>query len=403
MVRRRYLTEEYVDNAVPPTTGELWIADTGIKGFGLRLWSARRGGQKAYAMRITSAAGKNVRKTYKIWDSWVVASAIRASRPIPSLGVLLYDAREWAKTEIRQAKDPGSRKRLDGQYRDNSRKIRSITLGDAAVRLLSNMRRRGLTESYVDQLQKLFLKHIPQKLQQTQLGRVRPKAVAKALPAKPVPSYNAMVLRSFISQIFIKASRSHGPFIGFPRSLSDELWPEWRKVRDVKFPELRDLRPQDYQKLFLSLEKEKRWQQALAIRLYFKFRLSLQVLLAGRWAHIISDRWYPYGPDERKYWTSYAERLDEEAIALLDRVRTLVERDFGRSLYFFPSPERSGRHIASVQRVWLDILERNGLRYYPLREFGLSYRDLNQPTHYRWLLEYYGPTFDRMENGAKFP
>jgi len=263
------------------------------------------------------------------------------------------------------------------------------------------MRSRDLSERYVDQLEKLFFKHIPLKLQNAPLGQVPAKAVAKALAAKEVPSYNAMALRSFVSQIFLKASHSHAPFIAFPDKLSEELWPEWERVRDVKYPELRELKPRDYRKIFQLLEKHQRWHQALAIRLYFKFRIPLQTLFTGRWAQIIDAQWYPYGPDERKHWTAYAEKLDEEAIALLDRVNALVKADFGSSIYFFPSPENRSRHITTVQRVWREVLERAGLRYYPLGEFARSYREPNRPTHYRWVLEYYGPTFAKMENVAE--
>jgi hypothetical protein len=48
---RRLLTAEYVDGVERPPTGELWIADTEIRGFGLRVWTGEGGDFKAFAIR----------------------------------------------------------------------------------------------------------------------------------------------------------------------------------------------------------------------------------------------------------------------------------------------------------------------------------------------------------------
>jgi hypothetical protein len=401
MVTRRHLTSDYVDETVPPAKGEKWIADTEIRGFGLRAWATKSGGRKSFALRITSANGANVRRTYDVWDSWVVRSETSAGNPVPALGRLLEDARRWARREKVRLKDPDQKRRQAAQYNSANKKIRAVKFGIAAERLLSNMRLHGLSERYVDRLDKLFSTYIPKKQKDLRLDKIRPKTIAKILASESIPPHSAMTLRSFISQTFLKASRYHGPFIAFPDELAKELWPQWEKARDVRFPELRDLRPEDYKKLFDVIESDNRWQQAIAIRLYFKFRVSQRVLLKARWAHVIGGSWYPYGPHERKHWTAYEERLDDESLRLLTRLNALVTENFGRSVYFFPSAEKMNAPVATVQTVWRNALENAGLRYYPLREFSRSYRELNRPSNYRWVLEYYGPTFSQMENWAK--
>src|ERR1700744_6452657 len=94
------LTAESVDSLEPPLSGERWIADSQVKGFGLRLWSNRSGGSKAFAIRVSNKDGMVIRRTYDLAQS----SAFRHSalRNVPSyrLGDSLGDARAWAKDEI---------------------------------------------------------------------------------------------------------------------------------------------------------------------------------------------------------------------------------------------------------------------------------------------------------------
>jgi hypothetical protein len=70
MVERRRLTPEFVHSVTPPERGERWIADTKLKGFGLRLWATRSGGNKAFAVRVLNANGHSIRKTFNLTGQW---------------------------------------------------------------------------------------------------------------------------------------------------------------------------------------------------------------------------------------------------------------------------------------------------------------------------------------------
>jgi hypothetical protein len=153
MVTRRYLTKTIVDEAALPNKGEVWIADTGTKGLGLRLWASSRGGGKAFALRVSDKAGKSVRLAYDHTKSWQYGFYGYEQ----TLGDFVDEARNWARDEIRQIKGYPSPKQLSRvQHRRIRTKIRKITLARAAEHVLYGMRLRGLSESYIDRLDKLF-------------------------------------------------------------------------------------------------------------------------------------------------------------------------------------------------------------------------------------------------------
>src|SRR5579859_3174628 len=106
MVSRATLTPRLVFEAKAPATGELWIADVKIRGFGLRIWSTSSGGQKAFAIRTSNSDGKIVRKTFDTDAAWQTrfdfANSNREDRF--GLGEYLEDARDWARDEIDRIK-----------------------------------------------------------------------------------------------------------------------------------------------------------------------------------------------------------------------------------------------------------------------------------------------------------
>src|SRR5262245_17394385 len=112
MAERRLLTEEFVNAVEPPPRGEKWIADTEVRGFGLRLWRTTTGEGKAFGIRVANADGRVVRRTYTdrahvgFWFG-------RYERHL--LGKETEDAREWARDEIDKAK---SRKTRREEYRE---------------------------------------------------------------------------------------------------------------------------------------------------------------------------------------------------------------------------------------------------------------------------------------------
>lgn len=396
MVTRRHLTPAVVDELRASTKGESWVADIAVKGFGVRLWNTQSGVQKAYAIRVSDHQGTSVRKTFH--DPWADIFDERDK----SLGGKLEDARHWARAEIRQLKFTGDTEHIWAVARQKAQSfVKRQSLERAAQDLIIRMRLQGLSQRYVDRLDKLFSTYIPYRLKASELQNVNPKAVAKALISEWVSGPNARTLRSFLSQIFLDASASNHEFSEFPEQLSKSYWTLWEKYRDVRYPELRKLKKKDYRRLFRILEGASSWQRAYAIRLYFKFGIPMQRVLAARWAQIVGDTWFPYAPGERLFWYAYGERLDAEALELIKKVHALVSDNFGPSAFLFPSPIKTNEPIQTVQSVWREALETARIKYYPLKEFSRSYRNFNNPSYHRWLYDYLGEAFARGANTAE--
>lgn len=406
MVRRANLTPRLVFETECPEAGELWIADTRIKGFGIRLWATASGGQKAFAVRASSARGKIVRKTFDINQAWNTrfdfAYTDRENRY--GLGEYLEEARDWARDELDRIKSrPTAKEQALAEHRHIAKLVRSLPLGKAVQSLLRGLRGSGVSERYLDRLDKLFANNIPQKLKITPLGKLKPEAVAKILIKANLTPGNARTLRAFISQVLERGASFDGPLGRFQEQFASTFSSEWERVRKVRYPELNKLPEKKYQQLFYVLESEREyWQQALAIRLYFEFRVPLIRVLSAEWNQIFDSYWYPYAPTEKEFWFECRENLTEEVNRILQLVRQHGEGDFSSRSYWFPTKrEQHGTHIRSVEHIWRLALNKCALHYYPLREFSRSYREFNNPSYYISFLRQYKPTLDKALNVAE--
>ena len=201
MVERRFLTSDYINGATPPAHGERWIADTKLRGFGLRLWQTTRGEGKAYAIRVIDKQGRSIRRTY---DSEARNAYWWPHRDRRSLGDVLEDARDWAADELCRAKGkPTLRQEEDNHRKRVSSRLSRLTLDDLVQARFRGMRVRGLTEQYIVTLIiKLYEQHIPSKLRQTKISKVKPHrlAIIFRLLKKQKPG-SARTLRAFLGQI----------------------------------------------------------------------------------------------------------------------------------------------------------------------------------------------------------
>jgi hypothetical protein len=397
-MQRVGFTRKFLRSLAPPEKGELWIADAVVPGFGIRLWATKSGGQAAFAIRSRDLSGVVRRKTFEPRSTFTYALADKAQNL--QLSDFLDDAREWARSEIAQLRGrltPAERRMLRwSRARD---RVRSLTLGQAAQDLLDDMKSRYLTQSYTDRQDQLFNGIIPKELRDTNVALVEPTAVAAALVRQDIPPGNIRILRSFIGQIYQRLAQTDGTMRRFSAALSEAFWKRWETHYDVAFPELRDLKPEDYRRVFELLENDENWQQALCIRLFFEFGAPLTRLMAAKWSQILGDHWYPYWPDERILWFEARERIEGDTPALLERVKFLVRRDFPTSEYWFPSHfARSSKHIRTIDPTWRHTLYRAGSPPYRLREFALSYRDAHNPSYLASFLRQYGQTFRAAQN-----
>ncbi|KRQ98692.1 hypothetical protein CQ10_26565 [Bradyrhizobium valentinum] len=401
MVRRAELTPKLVFEIDPPKTGERWVADTKIKGFGLRLWSTASGGQKAFAIRAAKRNGKMIRKTYDPNIAWRrrLGFSYADREDKFGLGEYLEDARDWAKDEIDRIKG-----KLTGteqawiEHRAVGELVKSLPLGRAGDSLLRGLKLNNASQKYLDRLDKLFASKM-----ETPLAKLKPGQVARALARADLSAGNVRTLRSFVSQILERGASFHGPLGRFHDEFASSFSTEWDRVRKVRYPALNKLSDKRYRQIFDILESETEyWQQALAIRIYFEFRAPLTRILRAEWNQIYGPHWYPYAPDEKEFWFECRENIENDAKRILDQIRQLGAPEFDGNRFWFPTnfPRRYG-HIRSVEHVWRLTLRRCGLRYYPLREFSRSYREFNNPSYYISFLRQYKPIFDNALNVAE--
>ena len=130
-----------------------------IRGFGLRLWSARHGNGAAFAVRTSDINGKSIRKTFEPfgpdsyswrWQLRLSTEEIDFSQGIP-LGFFLEDARRWAKKVVAQAKGriPTDEEQvlIDAENLENrnafEQHLEKMTLGRAAEIIISYGPYRG--------------------------------------------------------------------------------------------------------------------------------------------------------------------------------------------------------------------------------------------------------------------
>jgi hypothetical protein len=377
LIERLHLTSEFINAAIPPERGERWIGDAEISGFGLRLWATRSGEGKAFAIRTAALDGKSVRRTFDPRDSFEYRYAPLLGCEPGELGSYLASARRWAGYEITRLKGRVSRLEKRENIRIGTAEQTLLsTVQEAAENLFDGMRRRNLSEPYIDRLDKLFSVHLPDTIRSALLAKVTASDIAIALSAADLSPTALRLVRVFIGRIFEEAAPAQPSLLHFTRELGDRLHQLRGERYDLRFPELKDLTEEDYEKIFQRLEAEHiYWQQAMCVRLFFEFWTPFYRLMGARWDGIIDRRWYPYPLSERRLNLRYGGRADGQVAALLDRAHRLGTEKFGPNPYWFPSKfGRKFDHIRTVDTIWRNTLHDIRLRYFPLREVALNYR-----------------------------
>lgn len=399
---KRRLTSKFINEIQPPAKGELWIADTEVKGLGLRLWATKSGGSKAYCLRL----GSRKRLTFDphrgngLRFSFIINKAHKSE-----VGAYLNAARNWAYHEIKANKtNPLERVKLrleEQQQRDYFKKrISQLTLNQAAQNMIKGMEAAGRSEAYRDQLDSLFHTWQAEELKNKPLEAITAKELAEALVDRKYTWANIRALRAFIHKIYEQGSSFgvRNPIDSY--EYSDEISKAFDEKYDVRYPELKNLNPAIHQRIFQILEKNTaQWQQAYCIRLYFEFGAPMTRLMAARWDQILDGQWYPYLPHEKKLWFQVREQITDEVKLLLNRISSFRKRDFAASEYWFPSPNaKSKAHITTVSRLWAKTLKQAGIDRYPLHEFVQTYREHNCPSYYS---TYFREYIDRLQTDQK--
>jgi hypothetical protein len=124
-----------------------------------------------------------------------------------SLGILLEDARSWSRDEIDLLKGRRTvRQELEENQRPVKRDISKRGLGELASAKLQGMRLLGASQSYVDNLEKLFFNSIPENLLCKPIKAVSARKLAGALKQLDDKPGQARTLRAMMGQILKSAA-----------------------------------------------------------------------------------------------------------------------------------------------------------------------------------------------------
>lgn len=385
------LTPDAVDAIALPTKGEVWIGDNHVQHFGVRAWAGKKGGGKAYAVRLRDQFGVLVRETYQPDRDFPLYYWARAwEKP---LGYFLDPARAWARDRV--AAHQGlltSADRRHQQWQRRKAKVLATTIGDAFDRKMDRLRRKSRDHLYVDHIQNLVGLHVPKRLLGSSFRNVPVRRLADAISQREISYGNVKVLRVFVSGVFKDAAEHFGPLRYKLESIQRRCARNLGARIAPPFPRILQITDDDYRRFFDALESDANWQQALAIRFYFATEAKLQPILRARWSDFLNGTWYPFVPSERKLWFESKQRLNAEAL----RILTLIEqrhRDEGLvSSYLFPSPKNTAKPVKTVQRHWTRYCGTFAWSGLPISHVVLRHQGRSNPSYslffYRTYLQF---------------
>ena len=393
MVDRRELTPEIVNSLVPPQKGEQWIADTALKGFGVRLWANAKGDGFSYSIRIRDHEGTIRRESFAIWSDWSASrkmyALLRQGTSEFEWGILLDDARNWAKSRIRELKGRRSLSQCRECRREKlSKAYQAMSLEQMAERVLKRMERQKRKEAYIDQTQKLFWR-ISEQSRNSRLMKVSTRKLAAEIADPTLPVAQSRTLQSFVGQLYSSLYRWHGPAGRVSDKITEQI-SSLRSKQEVPHPRIPAIKDEEISRFFSILsQEEERWREALAIYLYFETGAKMRRILGARWAEIIDGTWYPYSPNEREYWFMGSERLSEKSLWIISSARERLLNEDRKSIYLFPRKDDSvEKPIANVRRYWIKISKAMGWSGLPISHVVLRYNERNTPSYiymYRYL------------------
>lgn len=387
MVHRAMLTKEHVDAVDAPINGEIWIADTIQKGLGLRVWRSGAGTLgKAYCVRLSTIDGGQIRKTLNFWRAatrhpqWNsrIDNGFFYDNP-PTHGDLIEIARAWAKDQI--DKNLGRRTVAELEAEFLSRKMelfKRTTFAQGAEVLLREMSYNELSSAHMDRLRKLFFRFVQPRLKEACLLKIDVDDIQSILQQKTITNANRRVLQPFLGKILDLPHRN-----GIHSEINSYHIRYSRFQKSHQYSDDADsaARFDRYDELFLWLESEEaRWQQALALRLYFYFHAPLSSILSARWSDLYdckNERRTDYGfaPSWREWrygpkW-SQIQGVSTRINNLLIRCAKLGDS----SDYWFPSPSQYRKeHIQSISGIWNLAQERFDLDRLTPRKLHKSYK-----------------------------
>ncbi|MEO0682200.1 MAG: hypothetical protein AAF192_17480 [Pseudomonadota bacterium] len=367
MVERRRLDPAFVDAAEAPERGERWIADTAVRGFGLRLWRSAGATRWAFALRRTDTEGRAVRRTFDPEREapgdavrWRLAELRRGcndaaafgGRPPPSL--FLEPARRWARLEVANLKHGdaftsqfGTQADDDDARRAARSRLGAMTLERCADLMLEFAPERGWSQAYADRLSTAFA-WLPETLRRRSLGELSGEVFLEAFERTQMPESQRRLIRGLLGPAFANLRALGGPLLRFGDARSDHG--RRRRARIVDHA-LDDLDAEDYARLLVAAaEMDFDWRGRIALQLCLRLPAPMSRILRGGWDDLRGSTWIVR--PERPRSPLGTTTLDKEALELLGMAKAAAAREGVRSRFWFPAPGRPNKPYASLARAW---------------------------------------------------
>jgi hypothetical protein len=400
-MKRMLLTSQTVREIVPPAKGEIWVSDTVIKGFGLRLWknpSGKVGG--AYSIRIKDEDGNSRRQTFELWRDYLFPLDYFERREAiekyhdAALHELADIARLWAKDAVERIlrKLPSYEAEKAEQLRAINSMARSATLEQVAVSTLKNMRAGGVSQAYFDRLYKLFFANFPSAIRSKPVDDLKGENVWQRFNSNSILPGNARVLRPFVRRVF----SNYHELAGGQNKLERAYEPGSLGANEeqCELPEISNWGKDEFiAKLDLLLDDDDHWQQGYCLRLFLSIsHAPLSRFMAAKWEDIgiVSGTSYYSRQKKEIYvwprnknfrWVSFRGK-DEQILLDLFR-KCKLESD--QVQYLFPSVfGRHYPHIRSVDHVWRRWLHGQKIPYVSPIKFRDAYERCRLKNRWYW-------------------
>lgn len=384
---RRFLTPLFIDELEPPSSGERWISDTSVRGFGVRLWSYNGVGGVAYGLRSTDANGRAVRKTFHPYrDSgnnfwWRLRTGQIEMAPDGGIALssFLDDARDWARTEkarlLGRIPTIDEERAIEAEYESNrefaGRRLRTLSVGYLVDLLLERAACRGWNEPYSDRLRTAFNAFDAEtNVRPLLVNDLEDGRLVGLIERSHLGPGNLRLLRSLFNVVFWNIHDLGGPVVG-------HVLPSLRGIetsREKADGFLADLRLEDYRMLFRAIEEQADWRSSVAMQLSFHFWGPLCRVLGARWSQVVDGRWYPYAPLERRSWFWRYSNIDQAEFDCLDKARQRALAEGIVSDYVLPSRRDPMKPLRNIDRRWRSVLRDLGWPYLSLAKASSAFR-----------------------------
>jgi hypothetical protein len=363
------LTKELIASTPTPLKGEVWLADSVVKGFGVRIWRNRSGARgMSYAVRAKDRREKWVRRKIDVQIHiklrW--ALLVRRTDEEAAFYEALKYAREAAREEISRIKGrmTAPERRLAKSQARRKAQLEQ-TCKQAFDSLIQKAQSEGKSADYVHRLDKVFYQYIPQKLLEKQLKDISADDLMPIFRDITIPTSSFKILQMVAGRVF---SLNHMVSGAKLRIGNDE---------DIDYVKISALRvPQEQIPDFSELENVvfERLQRelvhrvdALCLSVYFGTagnNVPLSTIINATWHNIWSSKKPSFKQPSEMYWrynpanTGKRVVITNEFATLLIRV---LENSDGSS-FWFPRNERGQKiSFTRLSRFWKGLTQELGL------------------------------------------